>query len=650
MKFFEELKKRNVYKAATAYAVTSWLVLQIADVVGPGLGWGESVTTLLLKILVVGFPIVLVLAWLYELTPKGIKRTGRYQEDTVDNKKMGRRLNQFIIGILALALTLVLAERLFSSRELLPAGNSEASIAILPFKNDSPDAENMYFCDGITEGVRENLSRIPALSVISRTSVEQFRENPPSVKEIAKQLGVQYILEGSVLRLENRSVIRARLIAASEDHHIWSRQYDRELEDIFAVLAEVTQNIAEELETTIAPDVLETIESKPTTDLTAYDYYLQGREFMTNYEVRHQKTDLEKADNFYQKALVLDASFAKAFVERIRIFREIHQYEFFDQPHLVDSMLYLCNRAVSMDPNLAEAYWVRGAFYDDFLYDIPSATEDLNKALELNPSHVEATGHLAVLNWAHNRKIIPALRLYRKVEKLEHAPEVLVGTYITLAQLYWDLWEHEKGYYYLDKAMPYSYGLRGLKAWFCVQQGRYSDAIELLEGSEDSENLAALGFIHLLNEDYEVALGYYGAWQKEVQPEGIQGPSELESWHRYGQVLAGLGREKEAREMLQYQLQLNEKLQKNFQRAHVVHYETAGIYSFLGESDLAIAYLKKFDSVNRWDDGKLHFIQRDPQFDNIRNHEDFKAIIKRKMEEVLAVREEVARLEAAGEL
>jgi hypothetical protein len=190
MKFFEELKKRNVYKAATAYAVTSWLVLQIADVVGPGLGWGESVTTLLLKILVVGFPIVLVLAWLYELTPKGIKRTGRYQEDTVDNKKMGRRLNQFIIGILALVLTLVLAERLFSSRELRPAGNSEASIAILPFKNDSPDAENMYFCDGITEGVRENLSRIPALSVISRTSVEQFRENPPSVKEIAKQLGV----------------------------------------------------------------------------------------------------------------------------------------------------------------------------------------------------------------------------------------------------------------------------------------------------------------------------------------------------------------------------------------------------------------------------------------------------------------------------
>jgi TolB-like protein len=647
MKFFEELKKRNVYKAGVAYLVTSWLLLQIVDVVGPGLGWDESVTTLLLKILIVGFPIVLVLAWLYELTPKGFKRTGRYQEETVENKKMGRRMNQFIIGILVLALTLVLAERLFTDHSRLPVGNSEASIAILPFKNDSPDAENLYFCDGITEGVRENLSRIPALSVISRTSVEQFREDPPSVKEIAKELGVEYILEGSVLRLENRSVIRARLISAAEDRHIWSREYDRELEDIFAVLAEVTQNIAEELETTIAPDVLENIEDKPTDDLTAYDYYLQGREYMHQYEVSQQKSYLEKADALYEKALFRDSTFARALVERTRIFREKHQYEFYNQPQLVDSMRYLCDKAVSLDSYLADAYWVRGAFYDDFLYDIPGATKDLNRALELNPSHVEATGQLAVLNWAHHRKIIPALRLYRKVEKLEHSPEVLYGTYITLSQLYWDLWEHEKGYSYLDKALPYNSGLKGLKAWFHIQLGRYSDAIELMQGSEAPD---ALGFFHLLTREYEKALRYYQAWEVEVQAEGIQGPSELESWHRYGQVLAGLGREKEAREMMEYQLELNEKLQKNFQRAHVVYYETAGIYSFLGESDLAIEYLKKFDSVNRWDDGKLHFIQRDPQFDNIRNQESFKAIIEKRMGEIYAVREEVARLEAEGKL
>ena len=180
-----------------------------------------------------------------------------------------------------------------------------------------------------------------------------------------------------------------------------------------------------------------------------------------------------------------------------------------------------------------------------------------------------------------------------------------------------------------------------------MQQGRYSEAVTLIE---NTGNLAALGFFHLLLEDYEKALQYWEAWELKVAAEGVQGIDELESWHRYGQVLAGLGREEEAKAMMQKQLDLNEKLLVNYQRAHLVYYESAGIHSFLGDKQQAIVYLRKFDSINRWDDGKLHFIQRDPLFDNIREDVEFKEIVTRRLEENKRIREEIARLEAAGEL
>lgn len=187
----------------------------------------------------------------------------------------------------------------------------------------------------------------------------------------------------------------------------------------------------------------------------------------------------------------------------------------------------------------------------------------------------------------------------------------------------------------------------GLKAWFYVQEDRSSEAIELMK---DSEDFSPLGFFHLLTEDYENAPGYRRIWEDQVKAEGVQGIAELESWHRYGQVLYGLGRKEEGAEMMRYQLGLNEKLQENYQRAHHVVYESAGICSFLGEKEKALEYLAKFDGFNRWDDSKLHFIQRDPQFDNIRDTEEFKAIVKKRMEQIMTARKEVRKLEAAGEL
>ncbi|WP_445383249.1 hypothetical protein [Robiginitalea sp. IMCC43444] len=651
--FFEELKKRNVYKVGTAYAVAAWLLLQVTDLVGSGLGWPESVTPLLIRILIVGFPIALILAWIYELTPQGFKKTGSSQAETPENKKVGRRLNQFIIGILALALCVMLVERVFFTGSEMAPGNSEASIAVLPFQNDSPDASNLYFCDGITEGVRENLSRIPGLSVISRTSVERFRENPPSVTEIAKTLGVDYILEGSVLRLEDRSIIRARLIFAPEDRHLWSEQYDRELKDIFTVLTEVTSNIANALQTTISPQLLEHIAEKPTEDLRAYDYYLQGMKYLTGDLGGSGREDLQEVDRLFQMALKRDSTFAQAYVGRAMVFQQQHQFEFFENKILLDSMLYLCNRAIALDPQLADAYWIRGKFYDDFMYEIPKARKDLERALQLNPNHVQTIGQLAWLKKVHSHDIVSALRLFKKLQKLDRSPDGQFGSYVSLSQTYWHLWDHEKSLGYLEQAMDLRPGvLEGLKAWYFLQLGRFEEAINLADKSweQSAAGLAALGFFNLLLEDYEKALGYYQAWEQLVGGGGVQDGSELRDWHRYGQVLLALGRNEEGQKLMQQQLELNKKLSVNYKNAHGVLYESAGIYAMLGKKQQALETLYKFDSINRWDEGKLHFIQLDPMYDNIRGAEAFQGIINKRMAEIRAVRDEVTRLEAAGAL
>ena len=171
-----------------------------------------------------------------------------------------------------------------------------------------------------------------------------------------------------------------------------------------------------------------------------------------------------------------------------------------------------------------------------------------------------------------------------------------------------------------------------------------------MEEPESNEKLNALGLFYSLAEDNEKALEYFQRWAAKVNEEGVQVAADIRDWHRYGKVLLSLGREAEGKELLYRQLEVNEELETNFQSAHTIYYENAGIYATLGDEEQAIEYLIKFDSVNRWDDGKLDFIQIDSMFDNIREHEKFKEIIQGRLDQNQHFREELARLEAAGEL
>ena len=657
MKFINELKRRNVIKATIAYITIAWALLQLISVVLPNFGAPEWVLKTLTFMLIAGLPVWIIFSWVYELTPEGVKKTKKIALEESVTEQTNKRLNIIII-ITLLVLAAITYFKIpdttqVSNIEEISNRDNEKSIAVLPFKNDSSNKDNVYFCDGIMEGVRENLSKIPGLSVVSRTSVEQYRENPPSITEIADQLKVNYILEGSVLRIGNRSIISARLIYAPEDHNVWSDQYDKEMEDVFSVLAEVTTSIAEKLKATISPEVLKNIEHEPTADLTAYDYYLQGKEYFNSYAISGYKEDFNNADRLFQIALERDSTFALAYVGRARILKDRHQFEFYNNEYLVDSILQLCNKAIALDPAAADAYWIRGGFYDDFLFDIPKAEVDLKKALEINPNHVGAIRQMSWLTRLHHLDLITSLKLLKKLEKLDRSVKELQLTYRMYALSYRQIDEHERELYYLDKAFELGPGpdLIDEKAWYYAVQGSIPESIALIMKSEKDAQIksGALGYYHLLLKDYKRSLEYYEEWAGLVNKEGAHNSSGVKDWHRYGQVLVEMGRKDEGIKIMRDQLRQNERLLVNFQVGYLILYENAGIYAFLGNKKQAFKYLRKFDESNRWE-RRIDLIQIDPLFDNIRGEEEFKVIINKVLAKKRKIREDVKRAEALGQL
>src|SRR3954447_16917518 len=229
--FFVELRRRNIYRVAVAYAIVGWLTIQIATATFPYLEIPPWCTRLVIVLLALGFPIALLLAWAYELTPEGIKRTEEVAPTKSIRRSTGQKLNAVIIAVLACAVAFLIYQRYYSSPSA--SGGPEKSIAVLPFENFSDDKENAFFADGIQDDILTCLAGIEGLRVISRTSVMSYRGGKEShnLREISKTLGVSNVLEGSVRREGNRIAVTVQLIDATTDHHLWAQRYDRTISD-----------------------------------------------------------------------------------------------------------------------------------------------------------------------------------------------------------------------------------------------------------------------------------------------------------------------------------------------------------------------------------------------------------------------------------
>jgi len=301
--FFAELKRRNVYKVAVAYAVVAWLLIQIATQVFPFFDVPNWSVRLVVLLLVAGFPIALMLAWAFELTPEGIKRAGDVPQPPPANRGW-----IWIVLIAALAAGGLLWFQISTRNNKGHA--DEKSIAVLPFENLSENKENAYFVDGMQDEVITRLAKIGELRVISRSSTQRYKTRPVNLAEVARELGVSHLVEGTVQRVGDRVRINVQLLRAPNESHLWAEIYDRNLTDIFAVQSELATAIAQSLQATLSKAERQAVTEKPTDNLAAYDAYLRGIDF----DSRPGQTEenQKKAADAYAEAVRLDPVFALA--------------------------------------------------------------------------------------------------------------------------------------------------------------------------------------------------------------------------------------------------------------------------------------------------------------------------------------------------
>ena len=352
--FFEELKRRNVFRVGAAYLVASWVIAQVADLVLDNVDSPEWLMQAILVVLAVGFFLALIFAWAYELTSEGLKREYEVDRSQSITHQTGQKLNRAIIGVLILAIVLLISERigLFGdAAEVDPAPTDvKKSVAVLPFANRSPDVSDTYFVDGIHDDVLTQLSKIQDLKVVSRTSVERFRGTTLGIPEIGATLGADAIIEGAVQRSGDRVRITVQLIRAQTDDHIWAETYDREISaaNIFAIQSEIAVAIAKQLKARLTDAEQAELSALPTESFAAYDLYLQGVELARQWD----PDAFDRAADLFRSALDIDPDYARAYAGLCDVF--LKNYRYTRNTSMVPRAQSYCERALQIDDSLFE--------------------------------------------------------------------------------------------------------------------------------------------------------------------------------------------------------------------------------------------------------------------------------------------------------
>jgi TolB-like protein/Tfp pilus assembly protein PilF len=461
--FFSELRRRNVYKVAVAYAVIGWLLVQVATQVFPFLEIPNWVVRLVIALVVIGFPIALVIAWAFEATPEGVKRTE--VADAAHEHSRGKAWIYIVIIGAAISVALFFLGRYTAgSRNFATSANElpAKSIAVLPFENLSDDKGAAYFADGIQDEILTKLASIADLKVISRTSTAKYKSKPEDLKTVSQQLGVATVLEGSVQKAADKVRVNVQLIDARADSHLWAKTYDRNLADVFAIQSEVAQEIADSLQAKLSPAEANTLATAPTKDTAAYDLFLKGE-----YEERLAENSLraesyEQAAAWYQQAIARDPNFALAMARLVR--NRMDRHWFLEQ--MTDAELAevrsMAEHAIALAPDLAEAHVALGNFFYHGYRQYERALAEFERALQLQPN---ANTALEYSGYVHRRQGQWARCLDEHKKALEQDPRnaLLAGnvaaTYVTLRM--WKEAEHAARH--TLEIDPHS--LEGMRAW-----------------------------------------------------------------------------------------------------------------------------------------------------------------------------------------
>ena len=578
--FFSELKRRNVYKVAVAYAVVAWLLIQVATQVFPFFDIPNWAVRLVVLLLALGFPVALILSWAFEITPEGIKRESEIAADKSISHHTGRKIASLTVVVAIIAAGMFAyqflrphrhagveggrnageeaaglstpatpgSEGLAGARPSIP----EKSIAVLPFDNLSDDKSNAYFTEGIQDEILTRLSKIGALKVISRTSTQKYKSAPDNLREIGEQLGVANIIEGSVQKIANAVHVNVQLIRAATDEHVWAESYNRKLDDVFAVEGEVASAIAEQLSAKLSGTEQKAVTTKPTENAAAYDAYLRG---LAIEHTSYSYDTYQKATRSYAKAVELDPNFALAWA-RLSILRSFLYFNMIElDTNSADAVKAAADHAISLAPDLGEAFVAQGSYRYRVLRDFEAALSSYKKALQLLPNSSLVHQYIAFVlrrlgRWEE------AEPYYRKAIELDPLNVQLLSSFGGEYYLY--LRRFNDAYVTLDRAIqvaPDSDTARAVKAGVLMNEGR------LPEADQEIASIPADAFDDFIAYN-RLSLFLYERKYKEVTDfmrrrlQALPADQPTDSWLRLFIVQAGfchewLGQKEEARQLFE---------------------------------------------------------------------------------------------------
>src|SRR5436853_857158 len=389
--FLTELKRRKVYRVAVAYAIVAWLLIQAASILFPTFEAPPWVMKVFVTAVILGFPVALILAWAFELTPEGLRRSEEVAPQESKTRKPGSKWTAVIVTAAVLATALLAFQfvrtrrspAIESPKQTAPTAALDKSVAVLPFENLSSDKENAFFAQGIQDEIITTLSKISGLRVISRTSTAHYNSAPENLPEIAQQLRVSHVLEGSVQKAGERVHINVQLIQAGTDAHLWAQSYDRQLTDIFSVEGEVAKSITDSLRTTLSPQEKARVEARPTENADAYVIYLRARDYQSRPDNLLQ--DFRSAVNLYDQAIKLDPKFALA---HARLSATIcNLYHFYEPTEPWKQKAHAeALESLRLQPNLGEGHLALGLYHYYMEGDYDAALRELDLAAHALPN------------------------------------------------------------------------------------------------------------------------------------------------------------------------------------------------------------------------------------------------------------------------
>jgi TolB-like protein/Tfp pilus assembly protein PilF len=656
--FFEEVKRRKVYRVAAAYIIAAGGIIQLASATFPAWELPSWALRLVILLVLVGFPIALILAWAFDITSQGIRAT----PDTPAPRTRRRRN---IIMLIATGVVISAATGFF----LLPrvaAHKVDKSIAILPLENLSDEKENAYFADGIQDDVLTNLSKISDLRVISRTSVMQYRGRPTNLREIGKALGVSNILEGSVRRSGNRVRLNVQLIDANTDEHVWANDYDRDVTDVFAIQSDLAREIANALQAKLSPAEKSQMTRKPTENGEAYLAFVQAHDLSCAME---DLTKLKQSEQLYQRAIELDPNFALALARYSQLESWMVRTHDASSDHR-EKARALAERALQLQPDLPEAHLALGSsyYYGDNNYEaalkefeiaqraLPNESEvylaigaiqrrqgkwaestaNLEKAVSLNPKDSWPLQNLA-FNYQMLRNFDAANKTIDRALQIDPQGISLWGIKAKLA--IGEKGDLSVGEKLLEKAKSFPMSseerlqMIGGHANLLLAQRKYQEVLQLGATVPDDTFAAVPGSLaykyfplgiayKALGDDAAARMAFLKA--KNILEEQLkQKPDDAELRVQFAKLLAWLGEKDAAVAEAQRAIDLRPESKDAFEGPQITE-QVAQVYAILGDNARAIELLDEL--LSRPSEVTSQSLKLDPAWDPLRKDPAFQAL------------------------